>query len=104
MVVTNGQEHTTGMYEAFLDGIIAAQVEYVEVMAGDAIQLGMLTLVVLGPVSLTSDLNNGYFVLRLVYGDVVGSSNGANTAAPGWTSSGALEGDLWGAGGETDIY
>jgi beta-lactamase superfamily II metal-dependent hydrolase len=69
-VVTNGQEHTSGLYESFLDEIIASQAEYVEVKAGDTIQLGMLTLEVLGPISLTSSLNNGSLVLRLVYGDI----------------------------------
>jgi competence protein ComEC len=69
-VVTNGQEHTTKTYEDFLDAIIAAQAEYVEVMAGDEIGLGMLSLQVLGPVTLTDSLNDGSLVLRLLYGEV----------------------------------
>jgi competence protein ComEC len=69
-VVTNGQPHTTNVYENFLDAIAAAKAEYIEVKRGDTIPLGTLVFQVLSPVSATSgDLNNNSVVLRLEYGN-----------------------------------
>jgi competence protein ComEC len=70
-VVTNGQPHTTGVYEKFLDGIANAKAEYIEAKRGDTLQAGNLTLQVLSPVSAASgDFNNNSLVLRLVVGKV----------------------------------
>jgi competence protein ComEC len=69
-VITNGQMHTTSIYERFLDAIASAQVQYAEVKRGDMIPLGNLEFDVLSPISITSeDLNDNSIVLRLVYGD-----------------------------------
>lgn len=71
-VVTNGQPHTTSVYEHFLDGITKAKAEYVEAKRGDTLRAGGLTFQVLSPVSAASgDLNNNSLVLRLVVGKVV---------------------------------
>lgn len=68
-VVTNGQPHTTLVYERFLDGIITAQAEYVEVRRGDIISIDGLNLEVLHPVAPTdSDLNENSLVLKFTYG------------------------------------
>ena len=69
-VVTNGQTHSTRTYERFLDAIADANVEYVEVVRGDDIRVGSLTLDVLHPDSLTDSLNDGSVVLRLTHGNV----------------------------------
>jgi beta-lactamase superfamily II metal-dependent hydrolase len=67
-VVTNGQPHTTLVYERFLDGIITAQAEYVEVRRGDIISIDGLNLDVLHPVAPTdSDLNENSLVLKFTY-------------------------------------
>lgn len=69
-VVTNGQPHTTSVYESFLDGIAAAQAEYVEVRQGDLLQLGSLNFLVLSPAANTNDdLNENSLVLRFGYGN-----------------------------------
>ena len=71
-VVTNGQAHTTGVYEKFLDGIANAKAEYVEAKRGDTVKAGSLTFEVLSPVTAVGDdLNNNSLVLRLVVGKVV---------------------------------
>jgi competence protein ComEC len=68
-VVTNGQPHTTSIYEQFLDAIASAKARYTEVKRGDTLKLGSLEFQVLSPVSATSgDLNSNSLVLRLVYG------------------------------------
>jgi competence protein ComEC len=70
-VVTNGQPHTTSVYEHFLDAIAAAKATYTEVTRGDTLKLGSLTFDVLHPVSPTGDdLNSQSVVLRLAYGKV----------------------------------
>jgi competence protein ComEC len=70
-VVTNGQPHTTQTYEDFLDGIAAANAEYVEAKRGDTIPFGGLAFQVLSPVSPTGDdLNNNSLVLRLAFNQV----------------------------------
>ena len=48
-VITNGQSHTTSVYENFLDAIASAKAEYVEVKRGDTITLGSLVFNVLNP-------------------------------------------------------
>jgi beta-lactamase superfamily II metal-dependent hydrolase len=84
-VVTNGQAHTTAVYEDFLDAIADSQAEYREVKRGDMLQIGNLKLNVLSPMTLTDpDLNENSIVLRfndgrttyLMMGDA-----GANTEA-----------------------
>jgi beta-lactamase superfamily II metal-dependent hydrolase len=84
-VVTNGQAHTTAVYEDFLDAIADSQAEYGEVKRGDMLQIGNLKLNVLSPMTLTDpDLNENSIVLRfnggrttyLMMGDA-----GANTEA-----------------------
>jgi competence protein ComEC len=84
-VVTNGQPHTTSVYEDFLDAIADSQAEYVEVKRGDVLEVGNLKLNVLSPVTLSDpDLNENSIVLRfndgrttyLMMGDA-----GANTEA-----------------------
>ena len=68
-VVTNGQPHTTVIYEKFLDAIANAKAKYTEVKRGDRLQLGSTTLAVLHPTGPTgSNLNDQSIVLRLVYG------------------------------------
>jgi competence protein ComEC len=69
-VITNGQPHTTSVYENFLDAIASAKAEYVEVKRGDTITLGSLVFNVLNPVSTTGDINNNSVVLKLVYGKI----------------------------------
>lgn len=68
-VVTNGQPHTTTVYEHFLDAIAAAQAEYIEVKRGDALPLGSLNFLVFNPVGNTNpDLNENSIVLQFAYG------------------------------------
>lgn len=69
-VVTNGEEYTTLTYERFLDAIIRANSEYVEVSQGDQIVAGNLVLDVLNPAALDSSVNNDSLVLRFTYGHV----------------------------------
>lgn len=70
-IITNGQPHTTGVYESFLDAALASKAEYQEVKRGDAITLGDLALDVIHPANLNSqDLNGNSIVLRLDYGNV----------------------------------
>jgi len=69
-VVTNGQPHTTSIYEQFLDAIASAKAKYTEAKRGDRLQLGSIELEVLHPVSPTGDnLNDNSLVLRMAYGD-----------------------------------
>lgn len=68
-VVTNGQPHTTSVYEHFLDGVAAAQAEYVEVKRGDVISLGGIDFKVLNPTNNNDpDLNENSIVLQFTYG------------------------------------
>jgi competence protein ComEC len=68
-VVTNGEAHTTEVYEDFLDAIADAQAEYVEVKRGDVLQVGNLNLNVLNPVANTDpDLNENSIVLQFTDG------------------------------------
>jgi competence protein ComEC len=56
-------------YERFLDAIISARAEDVEVKKGDNISLGALSITVLHPIDNTGDdLNNQSVVLHLEYG------------------------------------
>lgn len=67
-VVASGS-HTTSVYEHFIDGIAAAQAEYVEVKRGDVISLGGIDFKVLNPVNNNnSDLNENSVVLQFTYG------------------------------------
>lgn len=69
-VITNGQSHTTTVYENFLDAIATAKAEYAEVKRGDTITLGSMVFNVLNPVITIGDINNNSIVLKLVYGKV----------------------------------
>jgi beta-lactamase superfamily II metal-dependent hydrolase len=70
-VVTNGQPHTSQLYERFLDGIIQSEAEFIEAKRGDVLPLGSLSFQVLNPGdSLGEDINNNSLVLRLVVGKV----------------------------------
>lgn len=69
-IVTNGQSHTTGTYEAFLDAALASNAKYFEAKRGDYIPLGGVALKVLSPVSPSgSDMNENSLVLKLDYGN-----------------------------------
>lgn len=71
-VVTNGQQHTTGVYENFLDAIIASTADYQEVKRGDQLVLGDLVFDVLHPNELVGDdFNRNSLVLRLKYGQAI---------------------------------
>jgi competence protein ComEC len=84
-VVTNGEAHTTSVYEDFLDAIADAQAEYVEVKRGDVLQVGNLKLNVLSPAAITDpDLNENSIVLRFTDGRttyLMMGDAGANTEA-----------------------
>lgn len=68
-VVTNGQAHTTSVYENFLDGIAAAQAQYFEAKHGDLIEVGNLDIKVFNPAgNRNSDLNENSLVLQFTYG------------------------------------
>lgn len=68
-VVTNGQPHSPGTYEDFLDAILGSAAEYSEAQRGDTIALGEMEFSVLNPgENLGGDLNENSMVLRLVYG------------------------------------
>jgi competence protein ComEC len=68
-VITNGEAHTTNVYENFLDAIINAQAEYAEVNRGDVIQVGIISFNVLNPGNtFSSDLNMSSLVLQFKYG------------------------------------
>jgi len=68
-VITNGQPHTTSVYEHFLDAIAAAQAEYVEVKRGDVISLDGIDFRVLNPANNNNpDLNENSIVLQFTYG------------------------------------
>jgi len=67
-VVTNGETHTTAIYEYFLDAIAASKAEYIEVVRGNILKLGSLTLTVLNPGPIVEgDLNRNSLVLRMTY-------------------------------------
>jgi competence protein ComEC len=69
-VVTNGQTHTTPVYESFLEAIDSARTEYVEVKRGDSIQAGSLNIQVLSPIDITrTDINENSLVLQFGYGN-----------------------------------
>jgi len=68
-VVTNGEMHTTLIYESFLDAIATSKAEYIEVTRGESVYLGSLNLEVLSPdLIIEGDQNRNSIVLRLVYG------------------------------------
>jgi competence protein ComEC len=67
-VITNGEIHTTLVYENFLDAIAFSQADYFEVTRDDSIQIGSLTLEVLHPEHvIEGGLNENSIVLRLDY-------------------------------------
>jgi len=69
-VITNGQTHTTPVYESFLDAISSTKAEYVEVKRGETIQAGNLNIQVLNPVDNTgADTNENSLVLQFRYGN-----------------------------------
>jgi competence protein ComEC len=84
-VVTNGEAHTTSVYEDFLDAIADAKAQYLEVKRGDVLQVGNLKLNVLSPVATTDpDLNENSIVLRFMDGRttyLMMGDAGANTEA-----------------------
>ena len=70
-VITNGQSHTTTLYENFLDAIAKATAEYSEVKRGVSLKYGELVLNFLNPLSIRDgNLNNNSLVFRLEYGKV----------------------------------
>jgi competence protein ComEC len=70
-IVTNGQPHSTPLYEKFLDDIANSAIEYSEVKQGVKLTYNDLILNVLNPVSIQDDnLNNNSLVIRLEYGSV----------------------------------
>jgi competence protein ComEC len=74
-VVTNGQMHTTQVYERFLDAISLSEAEYIEAARGTTLPFGGLTFEVLNPpstggVDYGGDLNENSLVLRLDVGQV----------------------------------
>lgn len=84
-VVTSGQPHTTSVYERFLDGIIAAQAEFIDVKRGDVISLGGIDFKVLNPANNNDpDLNENSVVLQFTYGQttfLLMGDSGADTEA-----------------------
>jgi competence protein ComEC len=84
-VITGGQPHTTSVYEHFLDGIAAAQAEYVEVKRGDVIALGGINFQVLNPVNNNNpDLNENSVVIQFKVGQttfLLMGDSGADTEA-----------------------
>jgi competence protein ComEC len=67
-VITNGELHTTIVYENFLDAIALSQADYFEVTRGNSIQIGSLTMEVLNPENVVEGgLNENSIVLRLDY-------------------------------------
>ena len=84
-VITSGQPHTTSVYEHFLDGIAAAQAEYVEVKRSDVISLGGIDFRVLNPANNNNpDLNENSVVLQFTYGQttfLMMGDSGADTEA-----------------------
>ena len=70
-VVTNGQPHTTTLYESFLDVIANTAIEYSEVKRGVKLSYGDITIDFLNPVSIQdNNLNNNSLVFRVVYGTI----------------------------------
>jgi len=68
-VITNGEAHTTSVYENFLDAISAAQTQYVEAKRGNLIEVGSLDILVFHPAGITNpDLNENSLVLQFTYG------------------------------------
>jgi beta-lactamase superfamily II metal-dependent hydrolase len=68
-VLTNGEAHTTSVYEHFLDEIIAAQAEFIDVKRGDVISLGGIDFHILNPENNNNhDLNENSVVIQFTYG------------------------------------
>lgn len=67
-VWASGASHTTSIYEAWLDAIIAGAIPYHEVATGDTITVGSLNFAVLYGVAAAADLNDTSLVLKLTYG------------------------------------
>lgn len=71
-VITNGEMHTTLIYENFLDAIAFSQADYIEVARGNTIQTGSLTFEVLHPEHvIEGSLNINSIVLRLDYAGTI---------------------------------
>jgi competence protein ComEC len=67
-IVTNGQPHTTTLYENFLDAVAKGTAEYSEVKRGENLKYGELVLNFLNPLSIKDDnLNNNSLVFRIEY-------------------------------------
>ena len=62
--------HTTSTYGDTLDAIRNQQLTVTTAQAGDRFSLGDATVEIVGPVSISNDLNNCSIVLRLAYEDV----------------------------------
>lgn len=68
----DGQTHTSGLFEDFLDAIAQSPASLHQVRRGSEIATGRLTFKVLNPQTpFLQSLNNNSVVLRLVYGDVI---------------------------------
>ena len=79
-VVTNGEMHTTLIYESFLDAIATSKAEYIEVTRGESVYLGSLNLEVLNPgLIIEGDQNRNSIVLSLTYGNTTSLFTGDAT-------------------------
>jgi competence protein ComEC len=68
-IVTNGETHTTIIYESFLDAIVASKAEYIEAVRGNTLSLGSLVFDILNPGKIIEGgLNRNSVVLRMTYG------------------------------------
>jgi len=66
----SGDVHTTRIFEATLDAILASDAGYHEPRAGEVYTLGSARIEVVHPQEVTGDLNNGSIAMRVTYGDV----------------------------------
>lgn len=66
----SGYEHTTTLFEGLLDAVLDSDAAYFEPRTGGEEHFGDLTLQVLNPVRLSSNLHETCIVLRAIYGEV----------------------------------
>jgi len=97
-VVTSGEPHTTSVYEHFLDGIIAAQAEFIDVKRGDVISLGGIEFHVLNPANNNNpDLNENSVVIQFTYGQttfLMMGDSGADTESALLSAGLSLKADI----------
>ncbi len=68
----DGQTHTSGLYEDFLDAISQSPAALHQARRGNEITVGRLTFKILNPqTSFLQGLNNNSVVLRLAYGNIL---------------------------------